>query len=121
MTVIARQLRKEATVGESLLWTQLRNRQMVGRKFRRQQPIGAFVVDFYCDEVGLVVEVDGPGHADQRDADQHRDDVLSELGLHIIRVSADCVEDDMPRALHEIELAVHELATFPLPLGEGLG
>ena len=121
MTEIARGLRRDATTCESLLWTQLRNRRLLGHKFRRQQPIGPFVADFYCDEAGLVVEIDGPIHARQRDADGHRDQLLSELGLRVLRITAARVEDNMPAVLREIGAALRELAVSPLPMGEGLG
>jgi very-short-patch-repair endonuclease len=55
MVEIARELRREQMPSEALLWSALRNRQIDGYKFRRQQPIGAFIVDFYCDDVGLIV------------------------------------------------------------------
>jgi len=59
MTEIARGLRQKPTASEALLWNELRDRKLAGYKFRRQQPIGALVADFYCDRAGLVVELDG--------------------------------------------------------------
>lgn len=61
--VYARRLRRNQTHVESLLWRQLRRRELGGIKFRRQHPIGGFVVDFYCDAAELGVELDGGGHA----------------------------------------------------------
>src|SRR3972149_3281483 len=60
MVQVAREFRQEPTESEALLWSALRNRKLDGHRFRRQQPIGPFVVGFYCDEAALVVEVDGP-------------------------------------------------------------
>jgi adenine-specific DNA methylase len=72
MQEVARQFRKEPTPSEAILWEALRNRKLEGRKFRRQHPIGTFIVDFYCDEEALVVEVDGPIHDYQQDLDRQR-------------------------------------------------
>src|SRR5208337_573404 len=58
----ARQLRRNATIPERMLWNRLRGGRLAGLKFRRQQPIGPYIVDFFCHEVGLVVEVDGRSH-----------------------------------------------------------
>ena len=69
---VARVLRRHETAAEALLWQAIRNRKLNGRKFRRQVPIGAFVVDFYCASERLVIELDGPIHEDQQEADQLR-------------------------------------------------
>ena len=88
MTEVARDFRKEPTPSEQLLWQALRNRQVDGRKFRRQQPIGPFVVDFFCGAERLIVEVDGPIHEQQRQQDEQRQELLESLGLRFLRVSA---------------------------------
>jgi very-short-patch-repair endonuclease len=107
MVEIARELRKEPTDSEAILWDALRGRQLDGYKFRRQQPIGAFVVDFYCDEAALVVEVDGPIHRQQRAADRERDEILGSLGLRVLRLPAEVVEMDIPMALEQIKRRLH--------------
>jgi len=117
MTTIARQLRAESTASEAKLWRHLRNRNMQGYKFRRQQPIGPFVADFYCDEGSLVVEVDGMIHLRQRTADQERDAILQGLGLKILRVEAARVETDIDSVLREIEST---LTPGPSPIGRGV-
>jgi very-short-patch-repair endonuclease len=61
----AQQLRKENTPPEQLLWLALRNGQIAGLKFRRQYPVGPYVVDFYCHSANLVVEIDGMSHIDR--------------------------------------------------------
>jgi very-short-patch-repair endonuclease len=90
----ARTLRHETTDPERLLWLALRNGQIGGLKFRRQHPIGPYVVDFYCRSAGLIVEVDGMSHDDKfaRDADRSR--YLASQGLRILRVqNRDVMED----------------------------
>ena len=84
---IARELRKNQTPAEKVLWECLRDRKLAGLKFYRQKPIDRYVADFYCPECKLVVEVDGDIHTDknQKEHDLVRDDALSEFGITILR------------------------------------
>ena len=84
-----RRLRVEGTEAEAALWQLLRNRKLIGSKFRRQVPIGRYVADFYCHERKLIVELDGGIHsdADQQLHDQNRDTFLLSLGLRVLRLS----------------------------------
>ena len=108
MTEIARKLRREQTASEAILWEALRNRKLEGRKFRRQHPIGRFVVDFYCDAEGLIVEVDGSIHKlpEQQELDRQRQTLLESLGLRFVRLKAKQVEKDLPSALDTIRSAL---------------
>ena len=83
----ARSLRVHQTNAENLLWLLLRNRNIGGFKFRRQHPVGRFILDFYCKEAGLAVELDGGEHNDDGTAlnDQHRTAELERLGVEVIR------------------------------------
>ena len=105
MRDVARQLRQTSTPTEQILWEKLRDRQL-GYKFRRQVPIGPFVVDFLCAEVRLVIEVDGPIHASQQQADQDRQALLETLGLHFLRFSTEDVSHRMPEVLAKIRTAL---------------
>jgi len=82
-----REMRKGATDAETLLWQLLRDRQLMNFKFRRQYAIDRFIVDFYCHEASLVIELDGGGHNEneQADYDRQRTARLEELGLRVIR------------------------------------
>jgi very-short-patch-repair endonuclease len=80
----ARSLRRATTPADAKLWSKLRNRQLGGLKFTRQEPIGSYYADFVCRERRLIVEVDGGQHAD-RPADQQRDGALTALGYRVIR------------------------------------
>ena len=64
-SLFARQLRTDSTDAEIRLWSRLRGKQIEGLRFRRQQPMGPYIVDFYCAEVKLIIEVDGGQHADE--------------------------------------------------------
>lgn len=83
--VKAKQLRQQLTQAEQLLWSKLRHRQLLGLKFRRQVPIGSYIVDFYCYERCLVVELDGSHHLDQVEYDHIRTQFLNALGLTVLR------------------------------------
>jgi very-short-patch-repair endonuclease len=98
----ARELRQPQTPIESKLWARLRDRQLGGFKFRRQHPIGRFVVDFYCADCRLVVEVDGDLHADQVEYDQARTDWLSERGYTVIRFPSRAVQNQLEAVLAAI-------------------
>ena len=80
-------LRKNATGAEQKLWSILRNRQMAGLKFFRQYSAGPYILDFYCPELRLAIEVDGGQHADLygQEHDVHRDSYLTELDIRVIR------------------------------------
>jgi very-short-patch-repair endonuclease len=86
LTAFARSNRKEPTPAENLLWQKvLRSRQFYGHKFLRQKPIDTYVVDFYCAELKLVIEIDGDSHAEQFDYDAQRTAYLNSLGLRVLR------------------------------------
>ena len=86
----AGQLRRGATPAEKRLWKHLRARRLSRFKFRRQQPIGRFVVDFFCPAAKLIVEIDGDSHADDADRDVSRTRWLETRGYRVIRfVNAD--------------------------------
>ena len=81
----ARALRKRMTDAERLLWRHLRNREMGGWKFRRQYPVGPFVVDFICVEKNLVIEVDGGPPAKNEEEDNQRSSYLNRMGYRVFR------------------------------------
>jgi very-short-patch-repair endonuclease len=85
MKAKARELRKNQTDAEKLLWYYLRNRQLTGHKFRRQHPIGRFFADFACIEKTLIVEIDGGQHALARDKDNQRTAYLESEGFTVLR------------------------------------
>ena len=84
-TRLARGLRRRSTDAERHLWRHLRSRGLGGLKFRRQEPIGRYIVDFVCYENRIVVELDGSQHAMRREEDQARDQWLSEQGFKVLR------------------------------------
>ncbi len=82
----ARELRKAGNLSEVLFWNVVKNKQLNGQDFDRQRVIGNYIVDFYCHEYALVVEIDGSSHDDKQAYDQIRDEYLEALGLKVLHV-----------------------------------
>ena len=103
---------------ERLLWWKLRARQFLGLKFRRQHGIGPYIVDFYCAERSLVIEIDGDTHAEpnQIQKDVLRDRYLQSLGLHVVRYRNDDILKNLDGVLYDLEKRVSEKKRPPLPL-----
>ncbi len=101
----AKELRREMTTAEWLLWEHLRRNQLHGLHFRRQQVIDGFIVDFYCHDKGLVVEVDGAIHRHQERYDAERDRVMCRRGLRVLRFANDEVMTNLGAVLEHIVAA----------------
>ncbi|NID11813.1 endonuclease domain-containing protein [Fibrivirga algicola] len=111
---LRRELRQRQTLAEVLLWNELRNRQLNGMKARRRHSIGGYVVDFYCAEAALVVELDGSVHdsSEAQAYDREREAVICDLGLSMMRFRNDDVERRLPYVLEQI--AEHLNLKLPL-------
>ena len=105
----AREQRGAATRAEMMLWEAVR-RKRLGVRMRRQHPINDFVLDFYCAEARLAIEIDGPVHAEQKGYDRARDEQLAEWGIRTLRVPEDRVREDLPAVLEEIRGALGQSA-----------
>jgi very-short-patch-repair endonuclease len=99
------ELRTRQTPMERRLWEQLRARRLDGLGFRRQQPIGPYIVDFYCSAAKLVVEVDGGIHEEQVEYDGERDSYLAAHGLRVLRFTNEAVLRDLESVLAAIRSA----------------
>ena len=102
----ARHLRRSQTDAERKLWSRLRARQIQGLKFRRQQPIGPYIVDFCCFEERLVIELDGSQHATSMKADERRTAFLTQGGFRVLRFWDNEVLLDTDIILQQIAQAV---------------
>ena len=112
---LARQLRRNQTDAERLIWSRLRNRRLSGAKFRRQYPIGHYIVDFCCRERRLVVELDGGHHVDNAQVDQRRTEVLIQHGYRVLRFWNYEVLADIETVLQAINTALNHPHPHPLP------
>jgi very-short-patch-repair endonuclease len=99
----ARELRKNMNRSEVILWQHLRGRRILGHKFNRQCPINNYIVDFYCRNLKLAIEVDGPIHKDQDEEDIFRQKQLESFGVNFLRFSAIEVEQNIQQVLASIE------------------
>ncbi|PWH15021.1 MAG: hypothetical protein DDG60_06760, partial [Anaerolineae bacterium] len=121
-----RELRKNATEAEKFLWSVLRNRAFHNAKFRRQHPIGGFILDFYCHEAKLAIELDGLPHAEpaQQKADAERDQILREQhGIEVARFwnneILEKTEEALERLWNILQTRLSPSPLTPLPKGEG--
>jgi very-short-patch-repair endonuclease len=113
---LAKALRKRLTDAEALLWRHLRNRGLGGWKFKRQYPIGAFIVDYICLEKNLVVEVDGGQHAENEELDRQRSAYLNEMGYRVVRFWNNEVLQETEAVLSAIyEILAGRAKTSPSP------
>ena len=121
----ARRLRKRSTDAERLLWSKLRDRRMMGNKFRRQFPVGRYIVDFVCWEHSLIIELDGGHHQDQQDYDRARTEWLQSRGFMVLRYWDNDVLTELDSVLESISDVLRKRgAGFspspqPSPPGEG--
>jgi very-short-patch-repair endonuclease len=108
----SRELRKEQTPAEMMLWETLRNRKLLDRKFRRQFPVDCFILDFYCEELKLCIELDGGIHDEPHQAahDENRDGYLHSLGITILRFPNEAVLHDLKTVLLNIAEEIDRLA-----------
>jgi very-short-patch-repair endonuclease len=104
----ARLLRRRMTYSESLLWEKLKGKQLMGLRFRRQHPIDIFIVDFYCHEVKLVIEIDGEIHLDQIEYDDGREADIEKYDIKIIRFTNDEVNNNIEDVIQKIESVIKE-------------
>ncbi|TMD29995.1 MAG: endonuclease domain-containing protein, partial [Chloroflexi bacterium] len=109
----ARELRKNMTKGERILWSRLRDRQVAGSRFRRQVPIGPYIADFLCHAPRLVVEIDGETH--ELDRDDRRDAWLAANGYRVIRFGASEVHESLDDVIHAIYVALTSEQSLPTP------
>jgi very-short-patch-repair endonuclease len=103
---LARQLRRESTPEEKILWRELRTNKLGNLHFRRQHVLAGFIVDFYCPSARLIIELDGSHHHDQVEADRERDAVLRGLGNEILRFPNSAVRTDLDGVLRTISRIV---------------
>jgi very-short-patch-repair endonuclease len=100
---LARKLRNDSTFTEILLWNYLKKKQMRGYDFDRQKPIDNYIVDFYCKELKLAIEIDGESHYGKEYRDKIRDKRLNKLGITVLRFDDLDVRYKLDQVLEEIE------------------
>ena len=99
----SRRMRANPTPAEALLWSKLRKRRLGRYRFLRQRIIGPYIVDFYCAELDLVIEIDGPIHQHQKEYDEHRTKYLESVGKQVIRFTNRQIIEDVDTVLCSVE------------------
>ena len=108
-----RELRNGAPECETLLWAHLRRRQVANLRFHRQYSVGAYVLDFYCSERKLAIEIDGSSHeiADAKEYDANRQAYIEQFGIRFLRFTNQQVRNDMSSVLETIAETARKLQT----------
>ncbi len=116
---LARTLRNNSTLSEVLLWQQIKSKAL-GVEFHRQVPIDRFIVDFFCHEIWLAIEIDGNSHDFKYEYDNRREGILEQLGVTFIRFDDLQVKNDMVSVLGALDMKIKELIlTSPCPPSKG--
>jgi very-short-patch-repair endonuclease len=105
----ARELRQLQTPMERRLWNRLCKRRFFELHFRRQHPIGQYIVDFYCAKYGLIIEIDGESHHYQVDYDEARTEWLTSQGYHVLRFTNQDVLHNLEGVLTAIKMCIDQL------------
>ena len=111
----------DLTTAEASLWEQLWRRRFPGHRFRRQHPMGGYIVDFFCHSLRLVIEIDGAVHALQRGYDAERDGWIRAQGYTVLRFTNEKVLGDLEEVMHELRsrgLRVQEMELLQPDLEE---
>ena len=112
---LAKELRKNETVAEKILWSKLNNNQVLGLQFRRQHPINMFIADFFCPKLKLVIEVDGNIHdiPEIKEHDNGRSDFFNDHGIKVIRFTNEQILHEIDSTMKEIEKTAKILLSTP--------
>ncbi len=105
---LARELRKNSTLTEIMLWNELKRKQVRGFDFDRQRPIDNYIVDFYCKDLQLAIEIDGESHYGNEDADETRQKKLESLGVRFLRFDDSEVRFKLDKVVSDIEKWIDE-------------
>ncbi|MES2734285.1 MAG: endonuclease domain-containing protein [Bacteroidota bacterium] len=105
---LARELRKNSTLSEVLLWNELKGKKMLNCEFHRQVPIDNYIVDFYCREWFLAIEIDGESHQYKVEEDKIRQERLETLGIHFLHFSDKDPKQNMTYVLKVIQDWIEE-------------
>ncbi len=105
---LAKQLRQNSTLSEVLLWQQLKGKQMMGYRFHRQKPIQNYIVDFFCHELMLAIEIDGITHNEKIDYDLRRQQEIELIGIQFLRFHDSDVKQNLAGVLEAIKMWIEK-------------
>jgi len=111
---LAKKLRRNTTRPEKIIWDECLKKCQTGYKFLRQKPLDRFIVDFYCPELMLAVEIDGTSHDYRLIEDNIRTEILNNLGIKVVRYSNEVVLGDLPKIKAALKREISDRATKTL-------
>ena len=114
LRTLSRDNRKSATKTENILWYKVLKNKKTGFKFLRQKPLDRFILDFYCKELQLVIEVDGSSHDKRKNYDEARDKFLRNLNIETLRISTEDIMTNLNKVNYEIKkfIEVRKISLF---------
>jgi very-short-patch-repair endonuclease len=112
---LARDLRNNSTLSEILLWNCLKEKQMMGYDFHRQKPLDKFIVDFFCHELMLAIEIDGDSHDLKEEEDVYRQKCLEAIGVRFLRFDDRDLKNNIKKVLHTIKDWINQNPPSPDP------
>ena len=116
---LALELRKNMTLSEIILWNELKRKQIKRCDFDRQRPIDNFIVDFYCKDLMLAIEIDGESHYGKEKYDEPRNEKLKYLGIHVLRFDDLEIRQNLDGVVKVIEMWIEDNKPTPNPSKEG--
>lgn len=116
---LARNLRKNMTLSEVLLWEQIKGKQLFGYKFRRQVAVGNYILDFYCKELYLAIEIDGISHDYKMEYDEERKKWLKEQNIIVLHIHDTDVKKNMHMVVEHIVEEIQKLERLTTPTHPG--
>lgn len=109
LKLLSRENRKNPTEAEKIIWQELLMKNKTGFKFLRQKPINRFIVDFYCSQLNLAIEIDGGYHQKNKNYDESRDKFLKQIGINTIRVT----NDEILKNIEDVKKKIMSLINPP--------
>ena len=109
---LAKQFRRKPTYSERIMWHQLRNRKVMNLKFKRQYITLGYIIDFYCPQLNLAIEIDGKVHQNQKTQDRLRERIIKARNIRFIRLTSDEVENNISQVLEKATKLIIKLENY---------
>ena len=105
---LARKMRNNLTPSEKIVWSEIKEKKINGHKFRKQHPVYRYILDFYCHEKKLAIEIDGDSHKERKDFDEYRDSYVRSIGIETLRFSNEEIQRNITYVIEVIKKKLSE-------------
>jgi very-short-patch-repair endonuclease len=105
---LARKMRNNLTPSEKIVWNEIKEKKISGYKFRKQHPVYRYILDFYCHEKKLAIEIDGDSHKERKDYDEYRDSYVRSIGIETLRFTNEEIENNIANVIEAIKKKLSE-------------